>query len=491
MRVFVLLSLVCSLSACSLTPTLHRPDLPVPASFPSLAPTVAVGEATEPASERGWRTMFADPQLQHLIALALLNNRDLRLATLNVQAAQAMSGIQQAARLPSFSLDTNHSRERVLAANESADARRQTQQQTGVSIGVSAFELDLFGRVKALSEAALARYLASEQGRDAAQITLIGAVAEAYYAQQLAQEQRQLAEHTLTDWQQSLNLARLLQKAKQNNGLDVAQAESQVATAEADIQARQRALIQANNALQLLVGDTLSNDLPPRLALQQPPLIAPLPSGLGSDLLLTRPDLRQAELALTAANADIGAARAAFFPQISLTASFGYASSSLGNLFDPARQVWRFAPQLSQPLFQGGRLRAELRLAKVRKSEAVAQYERTIQIAFREVADALAGTATLDKQLQAQSRAVASAQRRVTLSALRYQAGLDGRLELLDAQRQLYTAQQAELELRRDEIINSVALYKALGGGLHERNTLPLAANRVTGVIPLTDHREP
>lgn len=483
MRYLMVVALVTGLSACSMTPDLQRPAPPVPASFPESA---ALQGAAVPASEMGWRTMFADPQLQRLIELALANNRDLRLAALNVDAARAMFNIQQSTRLPSVSLDASRTRERALAQGNSGESRREVSNQVAVNFGVSAFELDLFGRVRSLSDAALARYLASEQGRDAAQIALIGAVADAYFAGQLADEQRQLAERTLKDWQQSLKLARLLQDAKQNSGLDVAQAEGQVASAEADLQARQRAYVQAGNALQLLVGAELPADLPAARELARQPLVAPLPAGLHSDMLLVRPDIRQAEQTLSAANADIGAARAAFFPQVSLTASFGYASTSLGSLFDPSRQVWRFTPQLSQPLFQAGRLRAELRLAKVRKSEAVAQYEHAIQVAFREVADALAGMATLDSQIEAQTRVVASAQRRVALSGLRYQAGVDGRLELLDAQRGLYAAQQSLLELRRDAAVNSVALYKALGGGLRER-TIITAANSPAANA---DHRE-
>jgi len=363
-----------------------------------------------------------------------------------------------------------------LATDSAGRSNREVSQQMGLNVGVSAFELDLFGRVRALSDAALARYLASEHGREAAQIALVGAVAEAYFAQQLADEQRQLAERTLTDWRQSLALARLLKQAEQNSDLDVAQAEGQVALAEADLEARRRAQAQAGNALQLLVAGELPSDLPPALPLERQPLVARLPAGLPADLLLTRPDLRQAEQMLIAANADIGAARAAFFPQISLTASFGYASTSLGGLFNPSGQVWRFAPQISQPLFQGGRLRAEQRLAEVRKSEAIAQYERAIQTAFREVADALAGTATYDRQIEAQLRAVSTAERRLALSSLRYQAGFDGRLELLDAQRQLYAARQALLELRREDIVNTVALYKALGGGLQARSAGAIAA---------------
>ncbi|WP_249906476.1 efflux transporter outer membrane subunit [Pseudomonas fulva] len=486
MRCLHLIALVGCLSACSMAPRLERPTPPVPASFEDSGnATLAHGDAV-PASEMGWRTMFADPQLQRLIELALAHNRDLRLAALNVDAARSMFNIQQSTRLPSVSLDASHSRERALAQGNRGESRREVSNQVAVNVGTSAFELDLFGRVRSLSDAALARYLASEQGRDAAQISLIAAVADAYFARQLADEQRQLAQRTLKDWQQSLKLARLLQDAKQNGGLDVAQAEGQVASAEADLQARQRAFVQAGNALQLLVGDALPADLPAPRVLALQPLVARLPAGLQSDMLL-RPDIRQAEQTLSAANADIGAARAAFFPQVSLTASFGYASTSLGSLFDPSRQVWRFAPQVSQPLFQAGRLRAELRLAKVRKSEAVAQYERAIQVAFREVADALAGTATLDSQIEAQIRVVASAQRRVALSGLRYQAGVDGRLELLDAQRGLYAAQQTLLELRRDAVVNSVALYKALGGGLRVRTIITAA--RSSAADP--DQREP
>lgn len=473
MRLLLTLPLIGCLTACSLTPPLQRPPAPVPSSFPVTAQTPASGV---PASALGWRAMFGDPRLQRLIDLALENNRDLRLATLNVQAAQAQSNIQRAARLPAVGLDATRTRERALTTDAAGRASREVSQQVGVSIALSAFELDLFGRVRALSDAALARYLASEQGRDAAQITLVGAVAEAYFAQRLADEQLQLAERTLADWQQSLDLARLLKQAEQNSSLDVAQAEGQVALAEADLEALRRLLAQADNALQLLVGSELPGDLPPALPLEHQSVIAQLPAGLPADLLLSRPDLRQAEQMLMAANADIGAARAAFFPQISLTASFGYASTSLGGLFDPARQVWRFSPQILQPLFQGGRLRAELRLAEVRKSEAVAQYERAIQTAFREVADALAGTATFGRQIDAQLRAVSAAQRRLELSDLRYRAGFEGRLELLDSQRQFYAARQALLALRREEIANRVALYKALGGGLHARGGEAMAA---------------
>lgn len=457
-RLLLSLFLCGGLAACSLTPLLELPPPPVPASFP-------LASEAAPAGPPGWRTMFGDPRLQRLIELALQRNRDLRLAALNVEAVQALARVQHSGLLPGVGLTATQTRERA----RTGDGGERTSRQAEVNVVVSAFELDLFGRVRALSDAALARYLASEHGRDAVHIALVGAVAEAYFAQQLAIEQRQLGERLLADWQQSLALARLLKQAEQCSSLDVAQAEAQAALAEAELEARRRAEAQVANALQLLVGGELPGDLPAALPLAGQPVIVRLPAGLPSALLWHRPDLRQAEQMLVAANADIGAARAAFFPQISLTASFGYASSALGGLFDPGHQVWRFAPQLSQPLFQGGRLRAELRLAEVRKSEAVAQYERAIQNSFREVADALAGTATFDRQIVAQQRAQDAAERRLALSRQRYQAGFNGRLELLDAQRQFAAARQALLALQREDIANRVALYKALGGGLHER----------------------
>lgn len=467
MRLLFILQLIASLSACSLKPDLLMPPAPVPEHFPVQYQAAA---SVPPASALGWRAMFGDPRLQRLIELALENNRDLRLAALNVQAAQAQTVVAGAARLPAVGLEGTHTRERALDSGGSRSGAGAVNQQTGLNVALSVFELDLFGRVRSLSDAAFARYLASQHGRDAAQITLVGAVAEAYFAQRLADEQVQLAEQTLADWQQSLDLARLLKQSDQSSSLDVAQAESQVALADAELEAGRRRLLLANNALQLVLGSPLPGDLPPAQPLERQPVIARLPAGLPADLLLNRPDLRQAEQVLVAANADIGAARAAFFPKISLTASLGYASASLEDLFDPAIQVWRFAPQISQPLFQSGRLRAELRLAEIRKSEAVALYERAAQVAFREVADALAGTASFDRQVDAQLRAVKAAERRLHLSDLRYRAGLDGRLELLDAQRQLQAARQALLELRGADIANRVALYKSLGGGLHERD---------------------
>lgn len=464
------LLLTLSLSACSLTPPLVKPEAPVPAVFP-MAPT-------EPGSVKaaniGWRTMFPDARLQRLITMALENNRDLRLAALNVEAAQAQFRIQRAAHLPGIDASAQVTRQRTVANGPGVPSQSAiVTEQVGAGVGLSAFEIDLFGRVRSLSEAAFARNLATQEGRRTAQIALVGAVADAYLTERLALEQRHLAERTLADWQQSLDLARLRRQAQQNSGLEVAQAEGQVATAAADLEARTRALAQAQNALRLLVGADLPQDLPRGLPLDHPPVLTALPAGLPSELLTRRPDIRQAEQSMVAANADIGAARAAFFPRISLTASLGYASPAMSGLFDSPHRVWSFSPQIVQPLLQGGRLSAELRLAEVRKSGAVAEYERAIQTAFREVADGLAGQQTFGRQIAAQLRVVDSAERRAELSRLRYRAGIEGRLELLDAQRQLYAARQTLLDLRRDAFSGAVGLYKALGGGLVEEAMEP------------------
>ena len=452
-------SLALLLGACSLTPPLERPAPPVPAAYADGADTAAN------AADLGWRQMFGDPRLQALIATALDHNRDLRIAVLNVDAVRAQYGIERSALLPPLDARLSGGRERVPA---SRDAPATLQGAHAAGVAISAFEIDLFGRLRALSDAALARYLASAEAARAARISLVAAVADAYLEERLALEQLRLTETTLADWRQSLNLARLLKDAKQNSGLDVAQAEGQVASAEADLEGRQRDVKQARNALALLLGTAVPADLPEGMRLESQPVLTALPAGLPSELLLRRPDILQAEQNLRAANADIGAARAAFFPRLALTATLGYASPALGSLFQGSQLAWGFTPQLSQPLFNHGRLESALELAQARRSAAVAEYEKSIQTAFREVADGLAAQATLTRQIDAQQRVVASAERRRELSSLRYRAGQDSRLELLDAQRQAYAARQGLLSLQRLAFKSTLSLYKALGGGLRE-----------------------
>ncbi|KKC99758.1 efflux transporter outer membrane subunit [Photobacterium halotolerans] len=459
---YIVFVMVLFLSACSLTPEMTKPAAPVPEVF--TIDGKAVPPSSKPTAEMAWREMFIDKRLQALIELALINNRDLRIATLNVEAVKAQYGIERAARLPSVGASLDTTRQRSVTGGDPKIS--QIEKQSNLTVGISAFEIDLFGRARSMSDAAFARYLASDYGRQAAQISLISSICEAYFSEQLAYEQLKLAEDTLADWKKSLELTIQLRMASQNSALDVAQAEGQVASAEAIQIANKRALEQARHSLRQLVGSDIPTDLPEPNLLSDQSVNTSLPAGLPSDLLLHRPDILQAEQNLIAANEDIGAARAAYFPRISLTTSIGYVSQDVRNLVGSGYETWSIAPQVTLPIFQGGRLDAELELAKVRKSTSIAEYEKAIQIAFKEVADGLVGSETYKLQTTAQERVVSAAERRTKLSDLRYKAGMERRLELLDSQRQLYLAKQTLLELKQQELNNAVFLYKALGGGL-------------------------
>jgi outer membrane protein, multidrug efflux system len=457
------------LAGCSMNPRLEKPALPVATAYPDAAALDAAN-----AADLGWQEMFADPRLQRLIALALADNRDLRIATLNVEAARAQFRVQRGALLPTVEAQGSYTKQRIPSSVAGASVGLDGGpsgpsgfefEQFAAQAALTSFEIDLFGRLRSLSQAAFERYLATDEGRRAARISIIGSVADAYLAERLAEEQLRLTEQTLGDWRGSLDLTRRLRAASQTSGLEVSQAEGLVHQAEADLEARRRALAEARNALQMLVGAPLPADLPPPVPLMEQPIRTQLPAGMPSDLLLRRPDIRQAEHELIAANADIGAARAAFFPRITLTAAFGVSSLAFDHLFSADNRAWSFTPQIAAPIFQAGQLRGNLDLAKARKSIAVAQYERAIQSAFREVADGLAGRATFDRQLAAQTNAAASADRRARLSAMRYRAGVDSRLELLDAQRSDYAARQTLLDVKRQSLSSTVGLYRSLGGG--------------------------
>lgn len=455
------LALALALSGCAMTPEFVRPEAPVASMFPASEEGQEIVGGTS-AGELGWRTMFLDARLQLLIEAALRNNRDLRIATFNVEAAQAEVRIRSADRWPSVEATGGVVRERSRASMPAPT----NQSQMNVGLGVSAFEIDLWGRAKSLSEASFARYLASDEGRRAAQVSLVGAVADAYFADLLAVEQLEVARRTFANWTDHRNLALQLKHAMQNSALDVAQAESQRARAEGDVKAKEREALRTRNVLAQLIAIPLESlSLPEAVPLEEQPLRTQLSAGLPSDLLVNRPDVRQAEQLLRAANADIGAARAAFFPRVSLTASLGLASSELDGLFRGSSRVWSFAPSVSLPLFNAGRLKGELRVSELRKLVAVAEYERAVQTAFREVADGLAGTATYTNQIDSQERLIAQERLRASLAQQRYRAGVDGRLEWLDAQRQMYSAQMELLALRAESLRNSAALYKALGGG--------------------------
>jgi multidrug efflux system outer membrane protein len=461
----LLIALGVVLSGCGiLEPQLPEAEPAIPSQWPIPPTTVPAApmapESAAPTADIGWREFFVDPQLQQVIALALENNRDLRVAVLNVQRAQGLYRIQRSDRVPS--IDANGTWTRTGGDGPLSDAYTAT-------IGITDFELDLFGRVRNLSESALQRYLAQEETRRSAQLALIAEVATAYLTLASDQEQLRVVQATLETREESHALTEKRYQLGAVSALDVSQSRTQVEAARADVAryAGQAAL--SGNALQLLVGRPVPEQLLPHAFGESLTGLAPLPAKLPSDVLLRRPDVMAAEHGLRAANANIGAARAAFFPSITLTGSAGYASDELSNLFDSGTYIWTFVPKVKLPIFQGGRLTANLDVATADRDIALAQYEGAIQSAFREVADALALTATLDAQRAARKTTVDAAVETDRLSRARYEAGRDSYLVLLDAQRTLYLAQQALIATQLAEQTNRVLLYKALGGGWLEQ----------------------
>ena len=439
------------LAGCSMMPAYERPPAPVPGAFP-----FASAPAGPVAAELEWQAFFPDPRLKQLIATALRNNRDLRVAVLNIELARAQYDIRNADRLPTANVAVSGSR---APASGGGTASSYT-----AGIAVSAWEIDFFGRIASLSEAALAQYLATEEGRKAAQISLVAAVANTWLSLVADEELLALTRQTLTTREESLRLTRLRFENGAASELDSRLAQSLFESARVALAQQQRARAIDINALGLLLGEPVPQDI--QLSVTTASLtLADLPAGTPSDVLVRRPDVRQAEQQLVAANANIGAARAAFFPRISLTAGIGSASSELSGLFKSGSWGFTVAPQLLLPIFDSGRNTAGLRSANVSRDIALAQYEKAIQSAFREVADALAGRATLGEQLQAQANVVEAESARFRLSELRYNNGVSSYLDLLDAQRSLFAARQALIQTRLAQLQNQVLLYRALGGG--------------------------
>ena len=446
------LALALTLAGCmSLAPKYERPAAPVAAAYP-----LADAASSQAAASLAWQSFFADARLKQLIGLALANNRDLRVAIANIEQARAQFQIRRADTLPSVGVGVSGNR--IPGPDDTSTSTYSA------GLTVSSFELDLFGRVRSLSNAALAQYLATEEARKATHISLIASVANTYLATLADQELLALTQQTLKAREDSRRLIQL----KYDNGvvsnLDLQQGVSLVDSARATLAQQQRQLAQDTNLLTLLVGQTLPASLAPGATLASTEL-AELPAGLPSDLLTVRPDIRAAEQQLVAANASIGAARAAFFPRITLTGGAGSASSELSGLFKSGSFGWSFAPSVVLPIFDYGRNTANLGSARAGRDIAVAQYERSIQSAFREVADALAGQATFGEQLRAQRAVAAAEQERFRLSDLRYQSGASSYLDLLDAQRSLFTAQQGAVQANLQRLQNQVTLYRVLGGG--------------------------
>ncbi|WP_228893561.1 efflux transporter outer membrane subunit [Pseudoduganella aquatica] len=458
------------LSGCSLSPTYQRPDAPVAAAYPA-APAAAGGAASiatagKPAADTGWREFFRDERLQQLIASALEYNRDLRTAALRIEEARAAYNIQSADRLPMLNGTLGGSRVKT-PRSVSATGADITSTRFDAGVGISSFELDFFGRVKSLNDAALAAYLATDEARQAAQISVVAEVAKAYFTERAYAEQYKLAQQTYDARARTYQLTQQRLEVGASSRLDLRSNETLMETARvaALTLARQRA--QAENALTLLVGQAPASAASGAMASDAAiDAMSAVPEGLPSELLARRPDIRAAEQRLKSANANIGAARAAFFPRISLTAAIGSSSPDFSGLFDSGTGSWSFVPQLVLPIFDAGRNRANLNLSEVRKNIAVADYEKTIQTAFREVADALAARTYLGSQVAAQ-RAVQDAQAdRLKLLQLRFDNGVASSLDVLDAQRELFSAEQSLVQARLLRTTSAIELYRALGGGL-------------------------
>ncbi|HEY5043201.1 MAG TPA: efflux transporter outer membrane subunit [Verrucomicrobiae bacterium] len=458
-----------TLAGCTMIPKYHQPAAPVSNNWPGNATTNNLPDSTNAVADIGWREFFQDARLQSLIGLALTNNRDLRVAVLNVEQTRAQYRIQRAALIPTGSINASGTRQRT-AYGFNGNGGGATFSQYNVQLGVSSYEVDLFGRVRSLKRAALENYFASEETRKSAQIALVAEVANQYLVERELDGQLKMTQHTLDAVQHSYDLIKARYDAGAASELDLSSAESQVETAKASLAADERQRAQAENALVLLVGEPLPDDLPSPQPLNGENLLTDLPPGLPSDLLQRRPDILAAERELKVANADIGAARAAFFPTVTLTGGGGTASTALEGLFLPGSQIWNFSPQITWPIFATGTAKAALDATRAGKQIQVADYEKAIQTAFREVADALAAKKFLDEQLAAQTALVKAGQRRYDLADARYKNGVDNYLTVLTAQQDLYGAQQNLITTQFARLSNLIALYQALGGGWLEKS---------------------
>ncbi len=484
----VLLILLAALaSGCALQPTYERPAAPVADAFPAGAAyrSAQNGPAgsTLAAADIGWRDFLRDARLQRLVELALANNRDLRVAMLNVEQVRAQFRIQRSALFPQVGAFADTSRAHTPAGiATSGKASTAQTDEVGVS---AAWEIDFFGRLRSLDDAALQQYFAASYARQAAEILLVSQVADQYLTLLAFDEQLRVTQETAATARASYDIVKLQFDTGTGTELALRQAQTVVEQAQANQAAQQRGRAQAENALVLLVGQALPADLPPPLRLQVQPILADIPEGLPSDLLARRPDILQAESNLRAENANIGAARAAFFPHISLTGNLGTASTSLAGLFARGTSAWALIPSITVPIFNAGALSANLDVAKVRKDIGIAQYEKTIQTAFREVSDGLAARGTYDEQLAALERYTAAQQRRLELSDFRYRNGVDNYLTVLTAQTDYYNAQLSVVAAQLQRLTSFVDLYRALGGGwIQKTGDAPRSIDAVGSVHP-------
>jgi multidrug efflux system outer membrane protein len=461
-KIVLILGLVVCLGGCTMIPKYTRPEPPIPAAWPSgpAYKETPVTERAPVAPDLQWQKFFTDARLQAIIAIALKNNRDLRVAALNVEKARALYRVQRAELLPVVETGFTATKEH---ARISGTTGLVTLEEYSANLGISSWELDFFGRIRSLGKKALEEYFATAQARRSAQISLVSEIAYAYLTLAADRENLQLAQSTLASQQAAFNLIRRRFEVGIVTQLDLRQAQTRVDAARVDVAKYTEQVAKDENALNLLAGSMVPADLlPGELSAVKPlPDVAP---GTSSEVLLRRPDILEAENTLKAANANIGAARANFFPRISLTSAIGSASGDLSGLFKSGSFVWNYAPQIVLPIFDA-RTWSALRETKVEREIAVAQYEKAIQGAFREVADALASRGTLGDRMKAQQSLVDATAKTYQLSTARYEKGIDIYLNVLDAQRSLYTAQQGLIAIRLAKLANQVRLYAVLGGG--------------------------
>jgi multidrug efflux system outer membrane protein len=459
----LLVVVVAFLGGCNLAPTYARPEAPVPAAWPGgPADKQQVAKPGEAAPDVAWRDFFVDEKLRQVIDLALANNRDLRMAALNVQRTQALYRIQRAELLPTVDARGTFSKERVPGILSQA-GQPATVELYNVNLGVSSWEIDLFGRIRNLKDAALEQYLATEQARASAQITLVAAVASTWLTLAADRENLKLAQSTLETQQETYEMIRRRAEVGASSDLDLRQAQTRVDAARVDIARYTSQVALDENALTLLVGSPVPPGLLP-VELGEVAALKDFTPGLPSEVLQHRPDILQSESQLRAAHANIGAARAALFPRITLTTSIGTTSDQLSGLFTSGSATWAFVPQIVIPIFDA-RSWVAYDVTKVDREIALVQYEKAIQVAFREVADSLAQRGTLGDQLQAQQSLVDASAESYRLSDARFTRGIDSYLRVLDAQRSLYGAQQGLIAIRLARLTNLVTLYKVLGGG--------------------------
>lgn len=459
----LLLVMAMTLAGCSMIPDYQRPEAPIPQAFPQGAAYPAL-QATQTA-QIGWRTFFKDPALHRLVDLALENNRDLRKAALNVAAYRAQYRIQGSALLPAVGVDSKGGRSRT-PADLSQTGQQGTSGDNSLQVGLTSYELDVWGRIRSLDRNALETYLASEETQRGVQIGLVADVAMAYLTWETDRQLLAVTRSTLENYRHNLELIQASSEAGTASDLDVRQARTLVDSARGQVQTYTRQVAQDVNALRLLLGTSIPSDLPESNLNGQ--VMAEIPAGLPANLLQQRPDIRAAEHQLLAANANIGAARSAFFPSITLTAGAGTASSQLSGLFNSGSETWSFIPQIHLPIFTGGRLKASLDYAKIQKDIGVANYEQTIQVSFREVSDGLAAMGTWGEQLKSQQDLVRATDEYTQMALQRYEEGVDNYMTLLDAQRQLLSARQQLLNGHLAKLSAQIQLYKALGGGWTE-----------------------